>query len=146
MRECERSYPMPQSKATHEESDVFIPGILAFLVIVAFGGMVIHAGLWGWVKGMKPAQNANRTRASALIVPKLQISPQADFQTYREEQEKLLSGYAWVDRGAGVARIPIQKAIQLVAELGMPRWGTNGNISAFELQKEHAQIKQEGGQ
>jgi hypothetical protein len=36
--------------------------------------------------------------------------------TLRVQQQKQLAGYGWVDRDAGVARIPIERAMDLRAE------------------------------
>lgn len=36
--------------------------------------------------------------------------------TWREEQRRALAGYAWRDRARGIVTIPIERAMQLVAE------------------------------
>jgi hypothetical protein len=36
-----------------------------------------------------------------------------------EEQEKL-SSYGWVEPNAGVVRIPVERAMELLAERGLP--------------------------
>jgi len=38
----------------------------------------------------------------------------------RSDEDRALSSYGWVDRKAGVVRIPIDRAIDLVAEKGIP--------------------------
>jgi hypothetical protein len=52
--------------------------------------------------------------------PNLQPEPQLDLAEFRLRQAKLLSSYGWVDREAGVVRIPIDRAMDLVAERGLP--------------------------
>jgi len=52
--------------------------------------------------------------------PVLQIDPVADLKAYQAQEEALLNGYGWVDEGAGVARIPIDRAIELIAKQGLP--------------------------
>jgi hypothetical protein len=39
----------------------------------------------------------------------------------RKSEEETLTTYGWVDRKAGVVRIPIERAMQLVAERGVPK-------------------------
>jgi hypothetical protein len=39
----------------------------------------------------------------------------------REENARLHS-YGWVDRSAGIGRIPIDRAMALVVEQGLPSW------------------------
>jgi hypothetical protein len=52
--------------------------------------------------------------------PRLQISPRDDLRRLHAREDALLHGYAWVDRQAGVARIPIDRAIELLAARGLP--------------------------
>lgn len=39
-----------------------------------------------------------------------------ELATLRAQQQARLNGYGWVDEGAGVARIPVERAMELVAE------------------------------
>ena len=47
--------------------------------------------------------------------PKLQVSPYADLGTLRAREDAVLQSYGWVDKGTGVVRIPIDRAMDLVA-------------------------------
>ncbi len=46
---------------------------------------------------------------------KLQPEPVTDAAAYRTEQQRLLDGYAWVDRERGIVRIPIERAMAIAA-------------------------------
>jgi len=48
--------------------------------------------------------------------PRLQASPPLALEKLREREEALLHSYGWVDKPEGVVRIPIERAIALVAE------------------------------
>ncbi len=39
-----------------------------------------------------------------------------ELATLRAQQQARLNGYGWVDEGAGVARIPVERAMELVAD------------------------------
>ena len=52
--------------------------------------------------------------------PRLQPDPRAQLQALRAYEKERLSTYGWVDKGAGVAHMPIERAMQLVAERGLP--------------------------
>jgi hypothetical protein len=54
--------------------------------------------------------------------PRLQIDPKADLDRLHAAENRQLESYGWVDRGQGVARIPIERAMQLLAERGRPGW------------------------
>lgn len=47
--------------------------------------------------------------------PRLQTEFTSDVERLRQTEEALLNGYAWVDRGAGRVRIPVERAMELVA-------------------------------
>ncbi len=47
--------------------------------------------------------------------PRLQTDPVADLQALRAEERRLLDGYGWVDRAQGTVRIPIARAMELLA-------------------------------
>lgn len=40
--------------------------------------------------------------------------------TLQQEENKLLTSYGWVDQQKGVVRLPITRAMQLIAERGLP--------------------------
>ena len=52
--------------------------------------------------------------------PRLQIAPRQDLQHIRQTEEDILHSYGWVDRGAGIVRIPIEQAMDLIATRGLP--------------------------
>jgi len=52
--------------------------------------------------------------------PRLQSTPLQDLEELRAEEEKELTSYGWVDEKAGIARIPIDEAIKIVAARGLP--------------------------
>jgi hypothetical protein len=52
--------------------------------------------------------------------PRLQATPVLDLNEFRAQEEAALRGYGWVDRKAGKVRIPIDRAVDLVAERGLP--------------------------
>jgi hypothetical protein len=47
--------------------------------------------------------------------PLLQPAPQPDRAAYLEEKRRLTGTYGWVDREAGIARIPLDEAMKLMA-------------------------------
>jgi hypothetical protein len=52
--------------------------------------------------------------------PRLQVSPQHDLQAMLAAQKAILHSYGWVDRQAGIVRIPIERAMRLLTERGLP--------------------------
>lgn len=48
--------------------------------------------------------------------PRLQVQPAEDLRQLRTEERAVLESYAWVDEAAGIARVPIDRAIELLLE------------------------------
>jgi hypothetical protein len=51
--------------------------------------------------------------------PLLQTGPTVDLLTFREQEDRILGSYAWVDKERGVVRIPIEEAMRLVVSRGV---------------------------
>jgi hypothetical protein len=59
--------------------------------------------------------------------PALQVTPARDLQHYVDQQHAVLNSYGWVDQKAGVVRIPIDRAMDLLLQKGLPvRGETHG--------------------
>jgi hypothetical protein len=54
--------------------------------------------------------------------PLLQVSPREDLHQHRQRESRTLNATEWVNQPAGVVRIPIDRAIELTAERGLPNW------------------------
>ena len=50
--------------------------------------------------------------------PQLQASPAIALRTFKAAEEARLRGWGWVDRDAGIAHVPIERALEEVAEQG----------------------------
>jgi hypothetical protein len=57
--------------------------------------------------------------------PRIQPDPGVDLQSYRESQQNLLNTYGWVDRQNGVVRMPVDRAMELLLQRGLPTRATN---------------------
>jgi hypothetical protein len=52
--------------------------------------------------------------------PRLEKNERLEITDFRLREERTLNSYGWVDEKAGVAHIPIERAMQLIAERGLP--------------------------
>ena len=52
--------------------------------------------------------------------PRLQVNPASDMERLRTQEDAVLTTYGWVDRQAGIARIPIDVAMRQVLDEGLP--------------------------
>lgn len=83
----------------------------ALIALILVGGLVAAALLWG-----RPliAQLTGESVALADHPSAAQLAAR------RAEETARLSNYGWVDREAGIAQIPVARAIDLIAESGLP--------------------------
>ncbi len=72
-------------------------------------------------KSNEPALSPMAAQREALPPePRLQIQPNEDWLKYKTHEDSLLHSYGWVSREAGVVRLPIDRALELVAQRGLP--------------------------
>jgi len=109
----------------YEPSDFNPRGVAEFvvgLVITVVVSAVVVAGVMRYWLSISPVGNtAPFSKVIARITaPRLQISPADDLAAIHEREQSFLHGYGWVDRKAGIIHIPIERAMQLVVERGLP--------------------------
>jgi len=139
----------------HEQSDVSVKGIGVFLAILAGFAVILHFGLAGIDLILKKLTRNQDQQQSGLVAdpalararpnfpePRLQVAPREDLETFRAREEAELNSYGWVDKTARIVRLPIERAMDLLVERGLPVRGTNdtpSHISNLELQRSRAE-------
>jgi hypothetical protein len=53
-------------------------------------------------------------------VPRLQQFPRVEFFDFRRSEESLLREYGWMNKSEGIVHIPIDEAMRLTVERGLP--------------------------
>jgi hypothetical protein len=108
----------------HETTDVNAWAVAKFgigLVIVCAVSMVLLFGLMRFFQSQEETSVATTVEPTKLFPePQLQKTPIPDLKAIRDEEEKLLTGYAWVDPKKGIVRIPVAQAIDVLAKRGLP--------------------------
>jgi len=113
----------------HETSDVDIRGVLAFGVGLIVLGVFISLAVGVLFKYFDSREARQAVPQYPLAAtqgnrvppePRLQTNPRQDLADLRAREAETLSTYGWVDRNAGVVRIPIDEAIRKTLERGLP--------------------------
>ncbi len=118
------------SDAGHETSDVSIRGIVGFGVGLGVAMVVILAAMFGLFRVLQ-VREARRVdvRVPPMVAaslrrtprePRLEPNPLAPRLRMRAQEDTVLTTYGWVDRAGGVARIPIQRAEEILVQRGLP--------------------------
>jgi hypothetical protein len=121
--------PHTPAASHHEESDVNIRAILGFglgLLVVAAAVHILIFGLFRFFDGREGANVQVEYPLAAAQgrrvppEPRLQTDPRQDLSDLRAKEDEVLGSYGWVDKNAGVVRIPIDAAMKLTLERGLP--------------------------
>jgi hypothetical protein len=115
----------------YERKDVDVRAlfIIAFLLLLSgIAIFIVVALMMHYFKVHEPAVTAGQpnipvTRARDFPQPRLLTKPGASLAELRAAEDADLNSYGWVDRNAGIARIPIDRAMQLLLERGLPEVG-----------------------
>ena len=105
---------------------------MLFLCIFGLAIQGILAGVLSMLNGTAPPTDAWRSEATLRQAPplpagpRLQISAPAELEFFRNREEAELHSYGWINRKAGVVRIPIERAMDLILQEGLPA-RTNAN-------------------
>jgi hypothetical protein len=120
--EAQESMRAPEGPDVQLGLPIAIGAIVLLLVIVAMA-----ASGWLLLRGRMPASMVDHAppAPSAFLkqptpAPHLQDNPARDLKALREREQRRLSSYGWVDRQANIVHIPIDRAVDLIVENGLP--------------------------
>lgn len=104
---------------------LFAGGLVVFLLLslAALYLLFRPQGLWS-----QPGAAWSGNEAT----PALSTTPHGDLAAIRRQEDDELEELAWVDRDKGIARIPIEEAMRLIARNGVPRWPAQSGASGGE--------------
>jgi hypothetical protein len=126
-----------------EHEDQGTRGILAFMIGLVVSGVVIYFIIVGMYSFLDKYERSQMATASPLVTskgamsrvvtqedmdktfkdngaPMLETNERGQFRDFLLNQENQLNSYGWVDENAGVAHIPIERAMELTVQRGLP--------------------------
>lgn len=96
---------------------------LAVSMVLSFG--IVYGTFWYFEREQVAADKAAQKFPLAVDdlprpTPALQTQPFKDIHMLRQGEAEKLDSYGWVDKEGGVARIPIDRAMDVVLQRGLP--------------------------
>ncbi len=125
---AEDEYLFQPKGAAHEHSDANVWIIIKFGLWLAVSAVVVSAGM-GLLFGLFVSRSAETTPEFPLATgqehrlpapPRLQQFPLNEAYEFRQHEQAVLEKYGWVNKEAGVVRMPIAEAMTLTVERGLP--------------------------
>ena len=120
----------PESNATanpgYERRDASPGSLLKFgaglflILVVCMLGMKWMFFFFAKVQKLGPPASPFENARVLPPEPRLQVHPKVDLERYRESETQILTTYGWVDKQNCVVRIPIDRAMDLLLERGLP--------------------------
>jgi hypothetical protein len=131
----------------YERRDIGVAGVLYFLAGLAIAGVLVYFIVNGLFWYFDKRFEAEQTPISPLVKnapsdtrrippqyngdyekylkesfpsPQLEVNERTELNDIRLHEENMLSTYDWVDQKAGIVRIPIDRAMDLLAQRGLP--------------------------
>lgn len=115
--------------STYEHTDAHVWFIVKVMFWLAVSAVAIHIGL-GLVYALmidqamevgEPRYPLAAAQGERLPpAPRLQQFPRAELEQFRQDEESLLQRYGWMNKEAGSVHIPIEDAMRLTVERGLP--------------------------
>ena len=119
-----QSLPDPSEDYEHRDADTgsllkFGLGLVIILIVVLFS-MKWMFSYFAKSQPLGPPASPFENVRVLPPQPRLQVKPGADLRSYCGDQMQKLDTYGWVDSANGVVRIPIDRAIDVTIERGLP--------------------------
>ncbi len=129
-----------------EREDLSPRAIIAFLIGLAVFCIIVHFAVTAMLRIADDYTHAHAKSKSPLVAlnpdtravlpstiekvaqPRLETDEATEIYGFREKEEEELNTYGWVDQKAGIVHIPIERAMQLIAQRGLSTTPQTGEI------------------
>jgi hypothetical protein len=138
--------------AGFEHEDLSPRSVYAFLLALAVGVALVAVLLFGLYHAMDAYERKHQPPQSPLVPqtqadtrqvspsdinafpqPRLEKNERLEISEFRLHEEQALNSYGWVDQKTGVVRIPIARAMELIAQRGLPTTPKAGSVPSSEV-------------
>lgn len=118
----------PQSlTAGYELKDINFRPVLVIAFCLLIGVALVGVSQLFFLRGLDWNQQRQTVQPASMVgtnsgvlppEPRLQVDVVDDMNKFRAQERKILETYGWVNKNAGVTRIPIEEAINRLSQKG----------------------------
>lgn len=118
--------PDPPGHAGHETTDAsaYYVGLfgLGMAIMIVLSMLFLYKLFWRFEAIVKRSDPVVSPVATSQIPPepRLQAQPGEELIHLRREEDEALRTYKWIDQQQGIVQVPIERAIDLLSERGLP--------------------------
>jgi hypothetical protein len=133
--------PMIDPASNHEgfeHEDMNSKGPLYFMAGLTLLCVVIYLIVFGMYRFLDSYASTHQPPLSPMVAPeadtrlvtredpktfpqpRLEENERTELRSFIEDQDRQLATYDWVDKNKGIVRIPIDRAMELIAKRGLP--------------------------
>jgi hypothetical protein len=140
------------SEEAYEHQDLSASTIYAFLISLLVGGLIVYFIVWGMYRYMDARIREHQPPPNPLVQqaetdtrtvppdeikkfpePRLEKNERIEITDFRLKEEQILNSYGWIDQKAGIVHIPIDHAMELLAQRGLPTTPKAGAVPPSEV-------------
>jgi hypothetical protein len=132
----------PEMRHEHRDVNVWAVGKVGIaLILTTIASLVLMFGVFRY---FEVRENASQIPPASTTTPPSALPPEPNLMFNQSEsvnlgdiralEDKEINSYGWVDQAHGVVRIPIDRAMDIVAQRGLPA-RPNTTVPAREGQK-----------
>jgi hypothetical protein len=153
----ETNHANPTGNGGYERQDIGAAGVLYFLLGLAVAGLLVFFVVDGLYHFLDKRSEAEQAPVNPLVTsapadtrhipkeyngdyekflkenfpaPQLEVDERVQLNGIRLKEEQTLSTYDYIDKNAGTVRIPIDRAMDLIAQRGLPVRQQAGSAAA----------------
>ena len=138
MSEDTMKNPPASNHDGYEQEDLSPTGVFYFMAGLAVVTVAIYFIVFGMYRFLDTYEKAHQPALSPMVTrpadtrsvtnadtqafpePRLERDEGTNFRESLEDQDRKLATYDWVDQDKGIVQIPIDRAMELIVERGLP--------------------------
>jgi hypothetical protein len=128
MIDPKRGGPEPVEETRRDDRDLPVRWLAAFAGALVALAVATHVALWFYERHLAARAAARDAPDRPLLVappalpprPRIQVDERADFEAFRRSEDAVLDTYDLSDPAPGAVRVPISRAMDLIAQEGLP--------------------------
>lgn len=129
----------------HEQREVSVRFILISLFALLFGtflACLLVVGIFQYFHTTYLPEQATKVQPQLPPEPRVEEKPYLQLQNVRTIEDHILTTYAWVDQKEGTVRIPVDRALDMVAQKGLPYHNYLDDITGAQKTQGSSNAKQ----